>query len=149
MVRVYESCLLSHSLCFMLHALTENFHRNILYQLHTKISRVAHCTKNFTKIKKGGLHCLQDNVNPLPNIPPLPCPITKDNNIPIRSSGILVNCRSAVNKIYLLDFLIQKHVCDLVLLTETWFDANVSNTYINQPEFQVFRKDRVGKRGGG
>jgi len=92
---------------------------------------------------------LQVNVNPPPNIPPLPCPITKDSNIPIRSSGILVNCRNAVNKIYHLDLLIQKHDCDLVLFTETWFDANVSNTYINQPEVQVFRKDRVCKRGGG
>jgi len=92
---------------------------------------------------------LQDNVNPLPIIHPVPCNITKDNNIPIRSSGILVNCKSAVNNIYHLDLLIQKHASDLVLLTETWFDANVSNTYINQPEFQVFWKDRVGKRGGG
>ena len=38
--------------------------------------------------------------------------------------------------------------CDVIAVTETWLDGNISDKQVELPEHQVFRKDRDRKRGG-
>lgn len=41
--------------------------------------------------------------------------------------------------------------CDILLLTETWLNPNISDSEVllDSPDFHIFRKDRIGRAGGG
>ena len=58
--------------------------------------------------------------------------------------ALLWNCRSASNKIIELTALSKNY--DLIVLTETWLNAN---NHLNLPNFNIIRKDRQHRNGGG
>ncbi|WP_219822799.1 endonuclease/exonuclease/phosphatase family protein, partial [Enterobacter cloacae complex sp. 4DZ3-17B2] len=37
----------------------------------------------------------------------------------------------------------------VILITETWFNSSILSEYFIQKDYQLFRNDRMGKRGGG
>ena len=73
----------------------------------------------------------------------------KSTSFPLTLICTLINCQSIANKVLLLDSYILQNKCDIVLLTETWLDLSLPDSFLGQPNFQIFRSDRVGKRGGG
>ena len=64
-------------------------------------------------------------------------------------NGLLINARSIRNKVPQLQALLQLHNINLVAITETWLDASVKTAEIFPSSYQVFRKERKDKRGGG
>lgn len=46
-----------------------------------------------------------------------------------------------------LNFL--KTKWDVICISETWLDHSIDSGFISLPEYTLFRKDRIGKRGGG
>ena len=69
------------------------------------------------------------------------------------SKGILkciyTNARSIVNKFSEFELLIDECKPDIIGLTETWLHEDIQESEIKIPGYNTFRKDRVGKRGGG
>ena len=66
-----------------------------------------------------------------------------------RIEGLLINARSLKNKIPQLHATLQLNKIDFVAVTETWLNAAVKTTELFDSSYQVYRKDRYDKRGGG
>ena len=60
----------------------------------------------------------------------------------------LINARSIVNKIAHLRRLVSKNKPDIVLVTESWCNHNVSNDSILIDGYHMARNDRMAQRGG-
>ena len=53
------------------------------------------------------------------------------------------------NTIEFLKHFVAEHNPLMLALTETWFDPSIPDSYLDIPDFQAFRRDRVRKRAGG
>jgi len=62
---------------------------------------------------------------------------------------MLCNCRSIIPKFDELCVLNATKKPDIIFLTETWLHSNIKDEIISIPNFNIFRNDRVNKRGGG
>ena len=62
---------------------------------------------------------------------------------------ILLNARSIVNKIPELQLLAFENSPDVILITESWTNSNITNAEINLVGYSVIRTDRPDYRGGG
>ena len=62
---------------------------------------------------------------------------------------MVINARSLRNK--LLDFqaVVYTRKIDIVIVSETWLDNTVPDYEILPNGYTIFRKDRIGRRGGG
>ena len=67
--------------------------------------------------------------------------------VPLRI--INVNCQSIRNKQSQVENVIDSLKPDVVIATETWLDPNINNNQIIPSNYNVYRKDRKGKVGGG
>ena len=63
--------------------------------------------------------------------------------------GLLINARSIKNKIPQLQATLQLNKIDFVAVTETWLNAAVKNSELLDSSYQIYRKDRSDRRGGG
>ena len=61
----------------------------------------------------------------------------------------LINARSIVNKLAELTTFVGMHQPDLILITETWLNDDITDAEIKIPGYQLFRRDRKQKNGGG
>ena len=61
---------------------------------------------------------------------------------------ICANARSMGNKQEELEAIVQQDRCDLVAITETWWD-NSHDWSAAMDGYKIFRRDRQGRRGGG
>jgi len=59
------------------------------------------------------------------------------------------NVRALMNKIDDLYCVLVTFCINIAIITETWCDSSVPNHAIHLPGYQKFRRDRVGKKGGG
>ena len=69
-----------------------------------------------------------------------------------KSKGIKIghiNINRIYSKIDQLEHYIRSNDFDIFCVTETWLNDNVSNSHISIDGYKIFRKDRVGKQGGG
>ena len=69
-----------------------------------------------------------------------------------RLTCIYFNARSLVNKFSDLELCICVDKPDIIGVTETWLNANISDNEFNFDDYSFFRRDRtntVKKRGGG
>lgn len=63
---------------------------------------------------------------------------------------MFTNIRSIIPKRIELNSFIEDTEADLVVLTETWLHSNISdNEILSNQNFNLFRRDRIGRRGGG
>ena len=75
-----------------------------------------------------------------------PGPLTQNLSI---LNGLLINARSIRNKVPQLQTLLNVYNIDFVAVTETWLDSSVNTSEIFDSSYQVHRKDRPYKKGGG
>ena len=59
------------------------------------------------------------------------------------------NARSIPSHICDINFLLFEKQYDLVLITETWLFAGASSDLFHSNEYNLYRRDRCGRRGGG
>ena len=64
-------------------------------------------------------------------------------------SCLYTNCRSVVNKFAELANMISESGPNVVCLTETWLTHETEDSCFSLPSYHIFRKDRLGGRGGG
>jgi len=64
-------------------------------------------------------------------------------------SLLLSNVRSLLNKVDELDSVANCNGCDMIVLTETWANENMDDATSCIGCFDIVRKGRAGKRGGG
>ena len=64
-------------------------------------------------------------------------------------NGLLVNARSIKNKVQQLHAILNLNSIDFVAITETWLNDSVETAEIFDSSYQVYRKDRSDRRGGG
>ena len=62
---------------------------------------------------------------------------------------ILANVRSIANKLHAFKLFIKYHNPDVMAVTESWGRPELTDSLISQPGYQLFRKDRSVRRGGG
>lgn len=62
---------------------------------------------------------------------------------------IHMNCQSVKNKAIDFQTAIELHNPDIFIGTESWLTEDITSNEIFPPNYQVFRHDREGKRGGG
>ncbi|CAH8292204.1 unnamed protein product [Schistosoma rodhaini] len=62
---------------------------------------------------------------------------------------MLINARSIQNKMTQLRALLLLHNPSLVLITESWLSSDITDTYLQIDTYELFRCDRVTKKGGG
>jgi hypothetical protein len=116
-----------------------------------------HCISTFNTF--GSLSGLSDEGSSFPKTPPSifkpshqSTPIrTKrqknECNIPLRVLN--VNFQSIKKKQHLVQNLVDNTKPDIVIGSETWLDPNIKDSEIFPDGFKVYRKDRLGKEGGG
>ena len=68
------------------------------------------------------------------------------NNFP---SVLLLNARSILNKVSDLQALMLTYSVDIIAMTESWLDVHYQDIELHLESYNVFRKDRCNKRGGG
>jgi hypothetical protein len=61
----------------------------------------------------------------------------------------VVNCRSLKNKIPEFHHLIHNTGCNIIIGTESWLTDDISDSEIFPKSFNVYRKDRSNRTGGG
>ena len=61
---------------------------------------------------------------------------------------VYFNAQSLKNKLNCLNALTTPQTLSLICITESWLDDSVPNTLIGGPNYQVYRKDRIGRGGG-
>ncbi|XP_035668168.1 uncharacterized protein LOC118410520 [Branchiostoma floridae] len=67
-----------------------------------------------------------------------------------RMPNILVcNARSICNKKHELEATLSTYSAQIACITESWANADVPDDVLSMPGFQLFRKDRLGQKGGG
>ncbi len=64
-------------------------------------------------------------------------------------SLLLSNCNRILNKLDELYFIISKENCEIIALTESWLDDTISDEVVNMHGYNVFRRDRTSRIGGG
>lgn len=84
--------------------------------------------------------------------------VVTSNNLIINSSDkkpikcVCMNARSIVNKLSEFEIFVLTEKPDILGVTETWLNSNISNNEINIEGYSLFRRDRnslVKQRGGG
>ena len=70
-------------------------------------------------------------------------------NIKDQVKVILLNARSLRNKIPQFQAILSEKQPDIIAISETWLQPSFQNTEIFSDDYQVFRKDRVDRKGGG
>ena len=61
----------------------------------------------------------------------------------------LQNIRSLFRKLAFVETFFVSENVDICFFTESWLNTNISNSMINLPGYDIFRSDRLDKRGGG
>ena len=61
---------------------------------------------------------------------------------------IYFNARSIVNKLDELQLYIDKETADIIGITETWLNEEISDVELNINDYTIFRHDRLNKTGG-
>ena len=65
-------------------------------------------------------------------------------------AAVLLNARSINNKLCELHQLIYDSNLEFVFITETWLNDDVTDSMLDPYDrFYVFRRDRIGRSGGG
>lgn len=66
-------------------------------------------------------------------------------------SAIFTNIRSFIPKRDIISNLVSSSCSNLLILTETWLTGDITDSEVlaDLPNFQLFRNDRKGTRGGG
>ena len=59
------------------------------------------------------------------------------------------NARSIVNKVVYLENLLKTSEYDLVLIVETWMKENLPDALVTPNGYNITRRDRIGRNGGG
>ena len=59
------------------------------------------------------------------------------------------NIRSILNKFNELQLLVSQYNPYIIGITETWLDSSIKDSEIRLDNYNIFRNDRVGSRGGG
>ena len=62
---------------------------------------------------------------------------------------ILLSARSIVRKVDELKLLVHDENSDIIFITESWTAEHIGEAEINIPGYDLIRKDRMNKRGGG
>ena len=62
---------------------------------------------------------------------------------------ILLNARSIVRKVDELKLLVHDENSDIIFIIESWTAEHIAEAEINIPGYDLIRKDRMNKRGGG
>ena len=62
---------------------------------------------------------------------------------------LVLNARSIRNKVFDLQALLLTDCVDIIALTETWLDDNFLDSELHLNDYNIFRKDRSNRRGGG
>ncbi len=62
---------------------------------------------------------------------------------------VCLNARSIVNKINQLNIMVEDIDPDIIGITESWATTDVSDAELGLTGYVIFRKDRIGRRGGG
>jgi exonuclease III len=60
-----------------------------------------------------------------------------------------INCRSLLPKLDEIEWLLSTANIDVACISETWLSKNVSDTEVNIDGYNITRKDRIGRSGGG
>ena len=71
----------------------------------------------------------------------------RDN--PNQRKLVLMNCQSICNKKTELETLLMSVEPDIVIATESWLKPDIGSPEIFPPNYNVYRKDRIDKDGGG
>ncbi len=61
----------------------------------------------------------------------------------------LINARSLLPKIDELAVLLDGNPMDLVAITESWLHKDIDDSLISISDYNIYRNDRTGSRGGG
>ena len=70
---------------------------------------------------------------------------TSNNSFPC----LLTNARSIINKFEEFQLLVSQHNPYIISITESWLESNIHDSEIQLNNFNLFRNDRSGSRGGG
>ena len=62
---------------------------------------------------------------------------------------MVLNARSIRNKVFDLQALLLTDCVDIIALTETWLDDNFLDSELHRNDYNIFRKDRSNRCGGG
>lgn len=65
------------------------------------------------------------------------------------SHCLLLNARSIRNKVHDLQALLRMDSFDIIAITETWLDGDFQDFELPRHGYNVYRKDRCNRRGGG
>ena len=70
-----------------------------------------------------------------------------ENSIEFGYKCVCLNARSIVNKRNELSIMVEEITPHIIGITESW--ADISDAVLGMPGFEMFRKDRIERRGGG
>ena len=74
----------------------------------------------------------------------------RDVALNVELSCLLLNARSVCNKLNELLLVIDESKSKIILISETWLHEEFTDSMLSMKgRFNVYRKDRIGKRGGG
>ena len=62
---------------------------------------------------------------------------------------VCLNARSIVNKINELNIMVEDNDPHIIGITESWATPDISDAELGMTGYVMFRKDRIGRRGGG
>ena len=65
------------------------------------------------------------------------------------SNFLLLNARSICNKVHFLHLYVAFYKPSFVAITETWANKNIPDSIFAIDGYNLFRKDRIGNKGGG
>ena len=62
---------------------------------------------------------------------------------------VCLNARSIINKKTELNIMVDDIKSDIIGITESWANNDITNAELGLEGYVMFRKDRIGRRGGG
>ena len=62
---------------------------------------------------------------------------------------LVINFQSLKNKIPAFRHMVSDEQSDIIIGTETWLNKDITNAELDLGEYEIFRKDRVNRKGGG
>ena len=62
---------------------------------------------------------------------------------------LVINFQSLKNKILAFRHMVSGEQSDIIIGTETWLNKDITNAELDLGEYEIFRKDRVNRKGGG
>ena len=80
--------------------------------------------------------------------PPSKGKFSKNSHIP-QLKTLIINFQSLWNKRTELSTLAKDTGCDIIIGTETWLTPEIKNSELNLDDFDIHRKDRPNRGGGG